>query len=542
MKLQLKILSAAILALILIYSVHAETKPYAKIGREEIISAEGMKIRLFKDAIPKPVPPVSAEKLISGTGEKIEAYVPEELWIHDQYVGSWGSDQGMISIFKITLPAPSGLKRVFRNLVLKADYDDWKKGVKPEWDEKTVAEWMRCFRGDRVKNTAGEAVLKDIPKKNRITRYDSEDIPGRPHRQFYLVESADRPNDKYLLAYELSRDADTGKSEDAIRQSLQSISFFTPKPAEAKPAPSARAAARGRDYSQAYLESKERVIQSIRSLKGWKYYETDNFILVTNIDNRKTLSDLQTNLERSRSAFEKFYPLKIPLRAVSVCKIFETREEYLSYVGGAMKWSAGMWMADKKELVISPMASGSMSDNRRIMTDIAFHEGFHQYIFYAADEVTSDVWFNEGNACFFEGIDFKSGDKVKIDLTNRVEGMKRISSSGIRLENFINLDYQDFYSSANLDQNYSLAWGLMFFLQKGAPVLKGKNNYSEIPSKYYEALIETKDGRRATKIAWSGVDMVKFGRDFADFWRNDALIRRAEAYDPLDSRGRNANR
>ncbi len=541
MKLPLKILSAAILALILIYSAHAETKPYAKIGREEILSTDGIKIRLFKDAIPKPIPPVTVEKLQSSTGEKVEAYVPEDLWIHDQYVGSWGCDQGMISIFKISLPAPSDLKRIFRNLVLKSDYDDWKKGVKPEWDDKVIAEWMRFFRGDKVKNTAGEAVQKDIPKKNKITRYESEDMSGKQHRQLYLVECTDRQNDKYLIVYELSRDADTGKSEAAIQQSLQSISFFTPKPVEAKPAPSARAAARGRDYSQAYLDSKEKVIQSIRSLKGWKYYETDNFILVTNIDNRKTLTDLQTNLERSRSAFEKFYPLKIPLKAVSVCKIFETRDEYLSYVGGAMKWSAGMWMADKKELVISPMAWGTQSDNRRIMTDIAFHEGFHQYIYYAADEVTSDVWFNEGNACFFEGIDFKSGDKVKIDLTNRVEGMKRISSSGIRLENFINLDYQDFYSG-NLEQNYSLAWGLMFFLQKGAAVLKGKNNYSEIPSKYYDALLETKDGRKATKIAWSGVDMGKINRDFIDFWKNDALIRRAETHDPLDVRNRNISR
>ena len=541
MKIPLKILSAVIFALTLIYPAYAENKPYARIGREEIIVAEGIKIRLFKDAIPKPIPPVTVEKLQSSDGEKVEAYLPEDLWIHDQYVGSWGCDQGTITMFKITLPAPFDLKRVFRNLVLKSDYDDWKKSVNSEWDDKAIAEWMRFFRGDRVKNMDGEAVLKDIPNKNKITRYDSEDISGRPHRRLYIVECTDRPNDKYLIVYELSREAETGKSEEAIHQSVQSISFFTPKPLEAKPLTPARAAARGKDYSQAYLESKEKVIQSIRSLKGWKHYETENFIIVTNINNKKTLTELQTNLEKSRNAFMKFYPLKIPLRAVSVCKIFETREEYLSYVGEAMKWSSGIWMADKKELVISPMAWGSQSDNRKIMTDIAFHEGFHQYIHYAADEATSDVWFNEGNAGFFEGVDFKAGDKVKIDVTNRVEGMRKISGSGVKLENFISLDYQDFYSG-NLEQNYSLAWGLMFFLQKGAPVLKGKNNYSEIPSKYYDALIETKDGRKATKIAWEGIDMNRFGRDFADFWKSDTLIRRAEMFDPLDGKGKLSNR
>jgi hypothetical protein len=541
MPFSLKILFVGILALVLFNSAYAESKSAARIGREEIIVAEGMKIKLFKDAIPKPIPPVTVEKLQSSNGEKVEAYAPEDLWVHDQYVGSWGCDEGMISIFKITLPVPADLKRVFRNLVLKSDYDNWKEEKSPDWNGKAVADWIKFFSGGKVKNTDGEAIQKDIPKKNRITCYYYDDVSGKSRRRLYIAECADRPNDKYLIVYDLSPEAVTVKSEEAINQSLQSISFLTPKPAEAKPLTPAKAAAKGRDYSQAYLESKEKVIQSIRSLKGWKYFETENFILVTNIDNRKTLTELQTNLERSRNAFDQFYPLKIPLKAVSVCKIFESREEYLSYVGEAMKWSAGIWMADKKELVISPMAWGTQTNNRKIMTNIAFHEGFHQYIYYAADEVTSDVWFNEGNACFFEGIDFKSGDKVKIDLTNRVEGMKRITGSGTRLENFIGLDYRDFYSG-NLEQNYSLAWGLMFFLQKGATILRKKNNYSEIPSKYYDALIETKDGRKATKIAWAGIDMDKFSRDFTDFWKNDALIRRAEMFDPLDGKGKISNR
>ena len=65
MKLPLKILSASILAITLIGSAIADNKPYAKIGMEEILSTDGIKIRLFKDAIPKPIPPVTVEKLQS---------------------------------------------------------------------------------------------------------------------------------------------------------------------------------------------------------------------------------------------------------------------------------------------------------------------------------------------------------------------------------------------------------------------------------------------------------------------------------------------
>ena len=542
MKIPLKILSAVIFALTLIYPAYAENKPYARIGREEIIVAEGIKIRLFKDAIPKPIPPVTVEKLQSSDGEKVEAYLPEDLWIHDQYVGSWGCDQGTITMFKITLPAPFDLKRVFRNLVLKSDYDDWKKSVNSEWDDKAIAEWMRFFRGDRVKNMDGEAVLKDIPNKNKITRYDSEDISGRPHRRLYIVECTDRPNDKYLIVYELSREAETGKSEEAIHQSVQSISFFTPKPLEAKPLTPARAAARGKDYSQAYLESKEKVIQSIRSLKGWKYYETENFILVTNMDDRKTIADIQMNLEKCGSVYRKYYPQKVPLKEVSVCKVFEKRDEYISYVTDSLKWSTGIWMANKRELVISPSSHpGTPSERRETMIDTVLHEAFHQYIFYAADEIQSAVWFNEGNACYFQGLDFMAGDKTKIRLTRLYEPMKKLAAAGnMRIDPLIKMDYASFYEGK--ETNYTLAWGLMFFLQKGAPVLKGKNNYSEIPSKYYDALIELRNGEKATEKAWAGVDMGKFSREFSDFWKSDTLIRRAEAFDPLDSRGRNANR
>jgi hypothetical protein len=295
-----------------------------------------------------------------------------------------------------------------------------------------------------------------------------------------------------------------------------------------------------KDYSDEYVQSKEKVIQSIRNLKGWWYLETENFIIVSDLKNRKTINELQINLEKSRNVYMKFYPLQVPLKAVSVCKVFETREEYLSYVPSEMSRTTGMWMASKKELVISPVSRGTLSDNRRAMVDLVFHEAFHQYIYYAANEIYAASWFNEGNACFFMGIDFKAGDKVKIELTNRANHMKKIAG-GIDIKNFIHLSHPQFYADKT-GETYTLAWGLMFFLQKGAPVLRDKNNYSEIPNKYYEALIELKNGDRATDKAWEGVDFKKFNSEFNDFWKSNTQIRRAEMYDPLEAREKNATK
>ncbi len=519
----------------------AEDKSYVtKIGLEETVNSEGIKIKLFKDAVAKPIPAIITRKIQNNKGEKFDVYNPAELWLSDQYVGSWGSEQDMISILKMTLPPPTGIHTVLQGLVFKDEYDKWKNEANPDLNRDLQSEWLKHFGNGKLKESKGEPVQKDIPKKNRLTRYYSGDAAEDSRMQIYTAECSDRPNDRYVIIYELGRNSDIEKGSKVVLQSLQSLTFFPPKKTDDKDKQMTTAkTVKKKDYSDEYLQGREKVIQNIRNLKDWWYLETESFIIVSNLKNKKTINDLQLNLQKSRSAFVKFYPLKSPLRAVSVCKIFESRDEYVSYVPEQWKWTAGVWMPDKKELVISPMNWGSQADNRKVMIDIAFHEGFHQYLFYAADEVGSAIWFNEGNACFFEGIDFKSGDKVKIDLSNRVDSMRKIACGNIDIENFIHLDHQQFYSG-NKESNYSLAWGLMFFLQKGAPVLREKNNYSDIPAKYYESLVELKNGDKATGKAWEGIDFKKFTRDFEEFWKNDTLVRRAEAYDPIEAREKNA--
>ena len=96
------------------------------------------------------------------------------------------------------------------------------------------------------------------------------------------------------------------------------------------------------------------------------------------------------------------------------------------------------------------------------------------------------------------------------------------------------MNHNEFYG-INKTQNYILAYGLMFFLQKGVRIMKGKykNNYSEIPAKYYQAILKTRDASQATKIAWRDVDMKKFKQIFDKFWASKSLIKRANRYDLL---------
>jgi hypothetical protein len=327
------------------------------------------------------------------------------------------------------------------------------------------------------------------------------------------------------------------RNAKAVAASLASCSFAPPSRKKAAAPSKERSLSRKstkKERSAKYIASRDMVVDSIKNMKGWWYFETTNFLLVANIKNQKTARDLAANLERCRSVFEKFYPPAKPFDAVSVARMFRTRDEYGAYLGEKYKWTGGIWMPSKKELVVSPMDWGSRSDQRKMMIDTTYHESFHMYIYFACGEKQTAVWFNEGNATFFEGLEFRSG-KFKILPTRRQRLVRQIAKSA-DISKLLKMSYDDFYSG-DTKGHYALAWGLMYFLWKGAPVLKRPNDYHGIPRKYYRAMLETGDGSKATEIAWEGVDMDRFAKDFREFWESDSLVKKAERRDPLEEEG-----
>jgi hypothetical protein len=545
MKFPLKILSATFLSFIFLNVTAAEKikpeekNPVAKIGREESINSEGIKIRVFKDATARPLLALSmVEKIKNGYSDTFEYYNILDLWTHDQFVGSWGCKDGKLTIYKVLYNVPA-----FKNeIVLKNNYEFWRNKNRHEWNDDYIIEWIRYLTGDKISDTS-EQLQKNIPAKCSVKRYHMKNASDDLNSYLYFISISERPGDRYVLLYEISKNADSYKSEKTILQSLQSISFFPPKKtADKNKQKAAAASVRKRSFSSDYAANRESVIKNIKNLKNWWYLETENYIIASNLKNKKTINELPLNLEKCRSVYRRYYPQNIPIKETCVCKVFENRNEYVSYVGDEYKWSGGIWIPDKKELVISPAVLGKVSERRNNMMDLVYHEAFHQYLFYATDEGSASVWFNEGNACYFEGIDFKPGGKMKINLVPcYYEPMKKLALSGKpKVESLINMAPGAFYEGK--DVNYAFAWGLLFFLHKGAPLMKDKNTYSEIPLKYYNALIELKNEEEATAKAWEGVDMTRFNRDFQEFWRNYTMIKRADEYSPFETREKAASK
>jgi hypothetical protein len=513
-------------------------KPYLKAGHTITIPSIGLKMKMPKYAKPNPAKSLTVKTLVQRRGtetRKIDVCLLEELWLRDQLSGSYGNTSFMVSVYEMRLPAPTAVKTVFKQpghtFVFKSVYEQWLNTQKPvKWNKEKMRSWLKQLLPDGA--NANIKLTKKNFSRTAITYY-AESGSLDVENLVYIVASQTAPIRHLAIQFKLEPQLDRKKSLRTIKSCLSSIRFFPPtglKKDEKKRIISRKKLTAKKDWSPQYIASRERVINNIKNLKDWWYLETNNFIVVANIDNRKTVKELKAGLEKSRTVFMQIYPIKEPLKAVSVVKAFETRKEYIAYIGKQYEWTGGLWIADKKELVVSPMNFGSARARRKMLVDVIQHEGFHQYIYFATGEQHTAVWFNEGNATFFEGIEFK-GKNAVIETTYRTGKVTNLVSSA-NIEKLLTMNHNEFYG-INKTQNYILAYGLMFFLQKGALGMKGKykNSYSEIPLKYYQAILKTRDATQATKIAWQGVDMKKFNQAFNKFWSSKSLIKRAVRYD-----------
>ncbi len=518
--------------------VYGAKKAYLRTGKSIDLSPIGVNLKICKGLEANPAGSIKIYSFMQTRGsesKKIEAYNPQDLWLRDQLAGKWISREAALSIYTLTMLPPKNITKFHQNLVLKKAFDEWKEKQsknKVEWSDQNISDWLNSLTNAQF--TTLPPLKRGAPRQSTTKIFTTDSLPND---LFYIVISNYSKETPILIHYKISPHLDRSKSLKTIASTIASMRLFKPKlnsgAAKKRIVSNSRSLKKtNKERSPEYIASRDAVIKAIQNLKDWWYVETDNFIMVANIKNKKTARDLSTNLEKSRTVYTQFYPLKTPLKAVSVARMFEERDQYVSYVGPALRWSGGVWMASIKELVVSPMNWGSKVERRKMMIETTLHEAFHQYLFFATGEKNNAMWFNEGNAQFFETIKIRSG-KPSIGInTNKAEMMKQLTSLN-RIRQMLTMGPQEFYSEKGRKNNYALAWGLVFFMQKGAPVMKEKNSYHEIPEKYYDAMITTGNSQKATEIAWKDVDIEKFTSDFQKFWNSKTLVSKAIRFDPL---------
>lgn len=520
----------AAIGLALMLGLAAETGYAAPGGNESVplgknveVEEFGLKFRAFRDALARPLPTLNR---INVKGQ--EQVVAHEWWIHDQHAGSWGNPLAEVSIARITRPFPEKLKTATVDACEKASPE------KEKWSDAEIAKWVEKFTLRKIKSTQVQSTRR-IDRK--IVRYEFENKNGDSPVYGYTVMTTRAPIRCYYLLFFFSPRVNPNKGMRSALNAADSLEFQSAAAAKnerssemaATTRNSGAGAAAKRNTTPEYQKSRQQVIDNIRNYPDWWYMETGNFILVSNMRDQRASRQYAQLIEQSRGVYAAYFPLKKPLKAVSTVRLFKLRQEYVNYVGAGMgSFSIGVWMPLKRELAVSPIDFFNRKQKREMMAGTLVHEGFHQYIHFAIDEKPNAPWFNEGMAEFFEGM---NKGEVR-QLEERPEGMKKlIARNAVDIPALCKKTLPEFYEKDKAADNYLLAGALMYYCWKGAPVT-GHPEYMDIPKRFYDAIIETGDWRKATAKAWEPVDMAKFTEDFTQFWSSERNHSRAENFDP----------
>jgi len=216
-------------------------------------------------------------------------------------------------------------------------------------------------------------------------------------------------------------------------------------------------------------------------------------------------------------------PPRTNITAASVIRVFESAEEYTRYVGANRQWTSGLWVPDKKELVIRPAEAQSTTEQRDRVLHTIYHEAFHQYLFYALDMTDASPWFNEGHAALFEDVEVRNGRATLKEDETKVQILRRlIGSADADVKRMLQLSYEDFYAGDDQTRtaHYVVAWSIVYYLRR-APVADKPAAYRRILDVYMDALWRTRDPVKATDEAFQGIDRSAFQRDLVAFWQSD---------------------
>ena len=131
---------------------------------------------------------------------------------------------------------------------------------------------------------------------------------------------------------------------------------------------------------------------------------------------------------------------------------------------------------------------------------IVYHEAFHQYLHSFVGDVQIPIWFNEGMAVYFEGMQRDEKSKVKALSPKLIKrGKIRMVKDAINtrtqipLETLLKVTHEEFHDKENESLYYSQSFAVMFYFMQ---LSRGKAALN-----YMKALKKTGDPEAAnTKL------------------------------------------
>ncbi len=530
-------LKAITVHIVLLILTSVATAGNLSLGSAVDLPGAGIRIRPFKKAkqIPRPSPRAWVYQM-SRTREKIETYAPIDLWFRDQHAATFHGDGAQIIIAQVSSLIPANLTLIGGRHVRESEYTKARDALKVKWGATSEKLWVEAFAGG-IKERHDK--IKGLSLRFDYSRYTFKQLPPQELQGILLHR---RGKDSLFIVFRFAGRTTLLQADKAVVSVLKSIATIRGRPKNdtaSRKFQDSGSKVRGK-RSAKFLAAKNRVVASIENLGNWWYVETPNYIIKSNMTskNRKLVQTIQKDIEIMRTAYASFVEETKEVDEIGVVTVFNTRKDYLAYVPKDRQWTSGLWMASRKELVVSPPET----KDRRLTTErvlrTAYHEAFHQYLFYAIDYVTPPTWLNEGHAMLFEGSQIdRSRKRIRVvEDKIRAKALEEIIRKGrFDLSQLTQKSSKEFYREGDVKQNYALAWGLVYFLRKGGHLYKNRK-YDQVCDTVLSALKKTGDWKKATKAGMALVDKTQLHTDFLDFWKSSSKRRLAAKHSLFDRR------
>ena len=254
---------------------------------------------------------------------------------------------------------------------------------------------------------------------------------------------------------------------------------------------------------------KRDVHHTVEAYKDWHFTDGGDFVVVDDIAaSREFVTTLTNELTKARAEYKRVMPGPLEgTNTLAVIRIYKNKDEYLETAGEEMAWTAAYWSPQRREIV----AYLPEGDEGKLLKTLR-HEAFHQYLAYTASMIQTSPWINEGYAEYFE-------ESVRVPLVAANGTVEELELAAMYLPTVFGMDYEMFYAKPNAEQNYLLAKSIAYFLEHGADEVRFKP-FATLKADYLKALVETKDMKKATAIAFGSVDRLKlFVNEWLKFYK-----------------------
>lgn len=458
-----------------------------------------------------------------------------DFWTEAQFAACWVDPRDtVVTLALMETRLPSGLAgRMMTRDAFEAAMDASSPALDRDADDADLAGWMADFCGLSIRNPPRRLPI-NTSRLARLFAFDFDDStlrayafrlnamhPGQaraPDNWFALILHAARPlqdMDDYRIERELLAAIKTTSAFEGTRAGRVPQSRFSTTEPAVYPGP-----------------VRDRMRRSIQYLSTWWSMESPHYIMLSDHPNAERFAlDILGELEAMRPYYEAAVP-PLALAAlmeeeVGVVRLFQRVDDYLGYVGDTVSGmdaslTGGVFDGARRELVIRPSRSLTAQAEGSLRSVIK-HEGFHQYVFSAFGGLTPSAWLNEGFAVFFEQCEVDRRGGLQVNESRRhAETLERLARHpdidwARDLPAHMMLGYADFY--ADPEVNYAIAWGLVYYLIRGAPMERNQPYAGFLPA-YREAFERTADPDAATEAALASVNLRQFARSFSTFWRS----------------------